>query len=304
HHNALKDAGVLHRNISLFNLLLVLIHDSLGTDFINQVLQEPERTKIYARIQSIPPHGLLGDWGYAVLVDVSSSVKLALGTTPAVRVDGEKQPIPQTDLKDMHSIVIPVADKPLPSDSGFSMDASPLQRTGTWAWMAAELSHIGPGTPVVHQSHHDLESFFYILLAICLLYDDPGKLKHHKVLAQCFDPFFAVMRPSTLKVVTVQSDFGWTALMLPHISQYFRPLIPLLEKIWEKLILPIKFQGDELKVNREFTHDDLIDASVVHLKYNPDTVHSLCYPLHGLAQPSSAIFTSDLNVKHVICQQL
>ena len=85
---------------------------------------------------------------------------------------------------------------------------------GTWAWMAAELSHIGPGKPVVHQGHHDLESFFYILLTICLLYNDPGRLKPPKVLAHCFDPYFAIMHPSTLKVIAIQSNFGWTGLIL------------------------------------------------------------------------------------------
>ncbi|KAI9570933.1 hypothetical protein HD554DRAFT_2037123 [Boletus coccyginus] len=270
HRDALKDADILHRDISLFNLFLVLIHDDLSTDFINRVLQEPERSNIHAKIQSIPHCGLLGDWGYAIPVNVSPSDKFALGITPAVHVDSEKQPISQTDLKDMHSIVIPIADKSLSSNSGFSMNASPLQRTETWVWMAAELSHIGPGTLVVHQSHHDLESFFYILLAICLLYDVPGKLKPPKVLAQCFNPFFAVVRPSTLKVVTVQSDFGWTALMLPYVSQYFQPLIALLGKIQEKLILPIKFQGDKFQANHEFAHDDFIDAIVVVLSKLPN----------------------------------
>ena len=35
HRDALKDVGVLHRNVSLFNLLLILIHDNPGTNFIN-----------------------------------------------------------------------------------------------------------------------------------------------------------------------------------------------------------------------------------------------------------------------------
>ncbi|KAI9457678.1 hypothetical protein HD554DRAFT_1765025 [Boletus coccyginus] len=82
--------------------------------------------------------------------------------------------------------------------------------------MAAELSHIEPGKPVAHEAHHDLESFFYILLGICLLYDNPGRLKPAKDLAECFDPFFAVTQPSTLKTVTIQSNLGWTALMIPQ----------------------------------------------------------------------------------------
>ena len=110
---------------------------------------------------------------------------------------------------------------------------------GMWAWMAAKLSHIGPGKPMVHEAHNNLESFFYILLAICLLYDNPSCLKPTKDLAKCFDPFFAITQPSTLKTVTIQSTFGWTALMIPYISPYFWPLIPLLKKVRKELILPI-----------------------------------------------------------------
>ena len=131
--------------------------------------------------------------------------------------------------------------------------------------MATKLSHVGPSTVVVHQAHHDLESFFYILLAVCLLYNEPGKPKPAKVLFKCFDPFFAVMQPSTLKVVTIQSDFGWTMLMVPYISSYFQPLIPLLEKIRKELVLPIKLQAGNLQANRDFTHDDFIDAIVMVL---------------------------------------
>ena len=131
--------------------------------------------------------------------------------------------------------------------------------------MAAELSHVGPGTAVVHQAHHDLESFFYILLAVCLLYNKPGKPKPAKVLFKCFDPFFTVTQPSTLKVITIQSNFSWTMLMVPYISSYFQPLIPLLEKIQKQLVLPIKLQAGNLQANRDFTHNDFIDAIITVL---------------------------------------
>ena len=130
--------------------------------------------------------------------------------------------------------------------------------------MATELSYISPGTLVVHQEHHDLESFFYILLAVCLLYDKPNKLKPPKVLSQCFNPLFTVTQPSTLKVVTIQSDFGWTALML-YIAPYFQPLFPLLEKIHKELILPIRLQNGVIQANHSFTHNLFIDAIVMVL---------------------------------------
>ena len=142
---------------------------------------------------------------------------------------------------------------------------------GMWAWMATELSHIGPGKLVVHEARHNLESFFYILLAICLLYNNPSHLKPTKVLAKCFNPFFAITQPSTLKTVTVQSNFGWTAVMIPYISPHFQPLIPLLEKVWKELILPIEWHGDKVRVNRDFTHNDFINSIVMMLSKLPDS---------------------------------
>ncbi|KAF8548783.1 hypothetical protein OG21DRAFT_1526253 [Imleria badia] len=262
HHDTLKDTSILHHDISLLNLLFVLVYDdlNLNTDFLNRALQEPERTQLHTKIQSLPHHGLLADWGYAVPI-----TRCASDAPVGVHLKGEENTLPRSELSDGHSIIIPVVDKPLPHSSGSSIDANPLQRMGTWAWMATELSYIGPRTPVEHQAHHDLKSFFYILLAICLLYDEPGKVKPPKVLTVCFNPFFSVMHPSTLKTVTVQSPFGWTALMLPYISQYFQSIIPLLQKIQDQLIMPIQLQGKTVSTNEQFTHDDFIDSIVVML---------------------------------------
>ncbi|KAF8432099.1 hypothetical protein L210DRAFT_3650583 [Boletus edulis BED1] len=142
------------------------------------------------------------------------------------------------NLLGTHDIGIPVADEDLPNDASLATDKSALQRTGTWAWMAAELTLVGPGVPVP---------------------------KPAKVLAQCFDPFFAVTQPSIYKTLAIQSDVGWTALMIPHISPYFQPLIALLEDIRRELILPIKLDGKKLQANRSFSHDNFIDAIIMML---------------------------------------
>lgn len=164
--------------------------------------------------------------------------------------------------------------------------------------MATELSHVGPGTPVVHRAHHDLESFFYILLAICLLYDEPAKLKPAKVLCQCFDPFFAITKPSTLNVVTIQSDFGWTMHMLPYVSSYFQPLTPLLKKIRRELILPIKTHTGKLQANRDFTHDHFIDDVVTVLVELPGSswVPKMSNTRKGVVQGSGMSSTSSLPI--------
>ena len=62
HRDALQVAHVLHCNISLFNLLLVLVMQcDDGVDFINQVLQELKCTQIQEKIENLPNCGLLGD---------------------------------------------------------------------------------------------------------------------------------------------------------------------------------------------------------------------------------------------------
>ena len=97
-----------------------------------------------------------------------------------------------------------------------------------------------------------------------------GQPKPTKVLTQCFDPFFAVTRPSILKTITVQSNFGWTALMIPHILPYFQPVVPLLKKIRQELIVLIRQEGEEICANQKFSHD-FIDAIVTTLSELPDS---------------------------------
>jgi len=52
---------------------------------------------------------------------------------------------------------------------------------------------------VRHAPHHDLESFFYVLLGISMLYDEPRKLKPEDKLAECFDEYFNTFQPSLQK---------------------------------------------------------------------------------------------------------
>ena len=125
HRDALQVVHVLHRDISLFNLLLILAMQSdLGVDFIDRALQEPERTRIQEKIHKLSGRGLLGDWGYGIPM---GDVHHSLGPTPGIRVAGQTKVLRRKDLHDTHSIVIPVADQPLPEDASESVDASPLQ---------------------------------------------------------------------------------------------------------------------------------------------------------------------------------
>lgn len=94
--------------------------------------------------------------------------------------------------------------------------------------MSAELVMAGVGQPVTHQSNHDLELLFYVLLGVCLLLDKPYKPKCDEHLAECFNKFFNTFEPSVLKTITIQSNLMWMPFILQHISEYFQPIIPLL----------------------------------------------------------------------------
>jgi len=56
--------------------------------------------------------------------------------------------------------------------------------------MVAQLVMAGTGQPVVHDPTHDLESFFYVLVSICILLNEHYKPKCDSDLAQCFNKYF------------------------------------------------------------------------------------------------------------------
>ena len=105
--------------------------------------------------------------------------------------------------------------------------------------MSAQLVMVGTGQPVIHKLIHDLESFFYILVSICVLLDGPYKLKCDKDLVQCFDKYFNTFDPSVLKMITIQLDLTWKLLILQHILTYFEPLIDLLTSLHDAIIVPL-----------------------------------------------------------------
>ena len=53
--------------------------------------------------------------------------------------------------------------------------------------MSAQLVMASARQPVIHDQSHDLESIFYILVGICILFDGPNKPKCNKDLVQCFN---------------------------------------------------------------------------------------------------------------------
>ena len=129
--------------------------------------------------------------------------------------------------------------------------------------MSAELVMAGPGQPITHDSHHDLESLFYVLVGLCVLLDEPFKYKSDGNLSQCFDKYFNTFEPSVLKTITIQSDLTWLPMILARLSPYFQPLIPLLTRLREDVILPMHTdsKGNFCR-KKPLTHKVLIDAVI------------------------------------------
>ncbi|KAL4082043.1 hypothetical protein V8B97DRAFT_1862933 [Scleroderma yunnanense] len=134
--------------------------------------------------------------------------------------------------------------------------------------MVAELVVSGIGKPVNHTGHHDLESFFYVLLEIAMLYNGPYRPKSEDQLMECFNIYFNTCEPSLLKMVMIH----WSANICKHISPYFSPLIPLLNTLHWKIISlmaivnSILNSGDDL-----ITHKDMVEFLLDALSKLPDS---------------------------------
>lgn len=129
--------------------------------------------------------------------------------------------------------------------------------------MSAELVMAGPGQPVIHNSDHDLESCFYVLLGIFVLLDEPYKPKSDEELARCFDKYFNTFEPSVLKTITIQADLTWESLILQRISPYFEPAINLLIRLRHAIVSPL-YVNRYGKFHRRapFSHDEFIIAII------------------------------------------
>ena len=132
HREALWAAGILHRDISLFNLLLVAaVKSKLGVDFLDRALQEPDRSQVHEKIKALPRHSLLGDWGYTVPINKANSLVAdpsTLAAAPRICVGQQNASllVSCAELLNTNNVVIPVADEPFDHDFDTSFDASPL----------------------------------------------------------------------------------------------------------------------------------------------------------------------------------
>ena len=72
--------------------------------------------------------------------------------------------------------------------------------------------------------------------------------------------YFNTFEPSLLKTITIQSNIGWTTNILKHISPYFQPLIPLLNVLRERIVIPMANVNDSFSSCEEpITSDDMVN---------------------------------------------
>ncbi|KAI6101840.1 hypothetical protein F5141DRAFT_1065808 [Pisolithus sp. B1] len=271
--------------------------DSCHLDFLDHLMPETHK-HLQAKIQEIPYRGFFVDWGYAILIDVPQAEAYttpepegpstspstphhdALPTSPIsppntlTSVDNLvpiRIPVPSEgtdwiayiallELKDVHKIMLSMGRDPLPDWSQPSVDTNPLYCTGMWSRMATELVMAGTAKPIVHMAGHDLESLFYVLLGICVLFDEPYQPKPEAKLAECFNVYFNTFELSLLKMTTIQSKIGWSYNIIQYISPYFQPLVPLLNILQERIVLPMDFIDNSFRSNNPITHDEMSQA--------------------------------------------
>ena len=138
--------------------------------------------------------------------------------------------------------------------------------------MATELIMIGPERPVMHMPHHDLESIFYVLLGVSVLYDRPYNTKSEDELSECFDIYFNTHCPSLQKTFMIQSELGWLTSICERFSDYFKPLRPLLDTFHERIVLPMTYVNGSFTqcLQAPITHDEMAQYLIDMLSNLPD----------------------------------
>ena len=101
-------AKILHRDMSLLNLLLVVwnrLETEYSLDFIDKSdLPLQTREELRSKLEGIPHRGFLADWGYAVPFDVPRDDTNPTSTECAVSFDASQSPHhPSSPLTSIHS---------------------------------------------------------------------------------------------------------------------------------------------------------------------------------------------------------
>ncbi|EGO30172.1 hypothetical protein SERLADRAFT_404465 [Serpula lacrymans var. lacrymans S7.9] len=115
-----------------------------------------------------------------------------------------------------------------------------LERTGTEPFMAVEIQNAQPGEPIQHAAHHDVESFYYIILAMCVLLEQPYQFKDKvfmewEVIRKWLNPEFNTKYTHAdaahHKFTTFGKADNLCSFLDGHISTYFKFMTPYFERL-------------------------------------------------------------------------
>jgi hypothetical protein len=121
-----------------------------------------------------------------------------------------------------------------------------------------------------HSEKHDLESFFYVLLYICTLYEGPGKLRSDINRSDSNHPFgdWINEAPSwhaiaAYRIAAFDSDAMKTRVLI-HVHPYFNPLIPMLINFCNAVFTTYTLPGSSARM-RDLcqpysTHQGILDV--------------------------------------------
>ncbi|KAJ7248584.1 hypothetical protein B0H12DRAFT_716381 [Mycena haematopus] len=195
HRDLYEKAKVLHRDISVNNILLVPSDDLLPTSSTAATLAGPATENSVA-----------GD---------------AVATSPGLR---------RGLLIDLDCALV------LDDDSGRGSTATG-HRIGTLPFMAIDILVEGDELHQ-HEPHHDLESFLYVLIWVCVHYAGPSNAER-----QNFDINHSKLKPwvhgesyvtiGKAKAASMMVDKYWKTDVLDNFAPYFEPLKPCVTA-WRK----------------------------------------------------------------------
>ncbi|EGO28247.1 hypothetical protein SERLADRAFT_434124 [Serpula lacrymans var. lacrymans S7.9] len=130
-----------------------------------------------------------------------------------------------------------------------------FERTGTEPFMAVEVQNAQPGDWIQHTAHHNLELFYYVLLAMCVLMVKPYEMKDadakekdnmKKWLNPEFTSMFTHSDTAFHKYQTFGRVNGLSLFLENNVSEYFTFMIPYFKRLCKVLF------GSTLFLSKKF----------------------------------------------------
>ncbi|KAI9065058.1 hypothetical protein FKP32DRAFT_1602608 [Trametes sanguinea] len=162
-----------------------------------------------------------------------------------------------------------------PTDIGRDANRPRHPRSGTPPYASAKILNVEPvridrwntgirPSDVIHDAIHDMESFFWVLLYLCMTCSGPGGVRREELVGE-LDAELDADSAEVLELRTIVYCFfdgsleriarnkkrafenhqSFEPLVLRHVHPYFEPLKPLLRRWWELLLLAYEFEGYE-----------------------------------------------------------